>query len=158
MVVVFLALGFAVYVVRLVCILFLILVFDLIRRLFFLKRVDFANMHVLVTGGSQGIGRATAARLLARGARVTLLSRTEAKLQTAVAELREAEANRRAKTNGKLVGGEVSVQYVCADQTNWAQLTSAVARARRGDAAARPFWWNRCPSRPSRRWRSAGPA
>ena len=105
----------------------ILLALDLVRRFFFLQRVAFANKHVLVTGGSQGIGRALAARLLERGARVTLLARTEAKLKLAANELREAEIARRAKKG--LAGGEVSVQYVCADQTNWAQLTSAVTRA-----------------------------
>ena len=58
------------------------------------------------------------------GARVTLLARTESKLQATVKELRDAEAARRGAA-----GGEASVQYVCADQTSWAQLTSAVAKA-----------------------------
>ena len=102
-------------------------VLDLVRRLVFLKKVSFANKHVIVTGGSQGIGRAIAEQLLARGARVTLLARTESKLQTAVTELREAERSRLAAARQAPVGGEPSVQYVCADQTKMEQLTSAVS-------------------------------
>ena len=98
-------------------ILAVLVLLDLVRRFFFLRRVSFAGKHVLVTGGSQGIGKAVAERLLVRGARVTLLARTESKLQAAAADLRKAAS------------GEASVQYVCADQTNWAQLTAAVARA-----------------------------
>ena len=52
---------------------------DLVRRVFFMRRVVFRDVHVLVTGGSQGIGKALATQLLKRGARVTLLARTESK-------------------------------------------------------------------------------
>ena len=47
---------------------------DILRRLCFLKKNSFTDKHVLITGGSQGIGRATAAAMLKRGARVTLLT------------------------------------------------------------------------------------
>jgi 3-dehydrosphinganine reductase len=42
-----------------------------------------AGAHVLVTGGSEGIGLATAGQLLARGARVSLVSRSAQKLAAA---------------------------------------------------------------------------
>ncbi|WP_129791858.1 SDR family NAD(P)-dependent oxidoreductase [Sphingosinicella sp. CPCC 101087] len=48
---------------------------------------DFSGRHVVVTGGSTGIGRATAGLLAARGARVTLIPRSEEKLRRAVAEI-----------------------------------------------------------------------
>jgi len=73
---------------------------------------------VLITGGSQGIGKAVAARLLARGARVTLLARTATTLQKAKAELTVGRA-----------GSDGDVQYVCASITDSAQLASAVAEA-----------------------------
>lgn len=44
-------------------------------------------MRALITGGSGGIGRAIAARLLEMGGRVTLAGRDEAKLAAAAAEL-----------------------------------------------------------------------
>jgi NAD(P)-dependent dehydrogenase (short-subunit alcohol dehydrogenase family) len=43
--------------------------------------------HAVVTGGARGIGRAIAMALLGQGARVTLLGRDAAALQTAVAQL-----------------------------------------------------------------------
>ena len=47
----------------------------------------FRNQTVLVTGGSSGIGLATARRLASEGARVVLVARDEDKLRRAVAEL-----------------------------------------------------------------------
>jgi 3-dehydrosphinganine reductase len=92
---------------------------DLIRRLFFLKRTSFRGRHVLVTGGSQGIGKELARALLARGARVTLLARTESKLSAASDEL-HAEMR---------CAGARKVQHVAADTTNEAKLKAAVAKA-----------------------------
>ena len=49
----------------------------------------FANKTVLVTGGSTGIGLATAERLLAEGAAVFITGRRQAELDQAVAQLGE---------------------------------------------------------------------
>ena len=59
---------------------------DVLRRLL-RRRHSFHDKHVLITGGSSGIGKALAAEFLACGARVTLLARTEATLIQAVADL-----------------------------------------------------------------------
>ncbi len=48
--------------------------------------MDLADRNALVTGGGRGIGAAIAAALTARGARVTVLGRTEATLARAVAD------------------------------------------------------------------------
>jgi NAD(P)-dependent dehydrogenase (short-subunit alcohol dehydrogenase family) len=48
---------------------------------------DFAGRHIVVTGASTGIGRATADVLVRDGARVTLIARSEDKLRKAVALL-----------------------------------------------------------------------
>jgi 3-dehydrosphinganine reductase len=48
-----------------------------------------AGSHVIVTGGSSGIGLATARLLAGRGARVSLVARDEARLARAVAEIRD---------------------------------------------------------------------
>lgn len=43
----------------------------------------FANKHVLITGGSEGLGLALAKQLVAQGARVSLVARTKSKLEAA---------------------------------------------------------------------------
>ncbi len=48
---------------------------------------DLEDRHVIVLGGSTGIGLATAKRLVGRGARVTLAARDRERLDGAVAEL-----------------------------------------------------------------------
>ena len=93
---------------------------DILRRARRRKR-PFRGKHVLVTGGSAGIGKAFAAELLARGARVTLLARTESKLVEAVAELAAGAAKGGAK--------EPQVQHVVASIADEAALSAAVARA-----------------------------
>src|SRR5689334_25135541 len=47
---------------------------------------DLQGRHALVTGGSRGIGRAIAAALTERGARVTVLGRDREALERVVAE------------------------------------------------------------------------
>jgi len=59
----------------------LIIYFALSRR--FPRRVNLENTHVLVTGGSSGIGLACAVECAKRGANVTLLARDVKKLATA---------------------------------------------------------------------------
>ena len=49
--------------------------------------MDLTNAKVLITGGSRGIGYATARLLLARGARVALMARDPGLLQQAAADL-----------------------------------------------------------------------
>jgi 3-dehydrosphinganine reductase len=48
--------------------------------------------HALVTGGSEGIGLAVAHELVLRGARVSLIARTQAKLDCAAEQLGGAAA------------------------------------------------------------------
>ena len=52
----------------------------------------FQDQHVVITGGSSGIGRTLARDLAARGARLTLVGRDLAKLQAAAADLGGAAA------------------------------------------------------------------
>ena len=49
--------------------------------------MDFNNRHVVITGASTGIGRATADRIVAAGGKVTLIARRANLLEAAVAEL-----------------------------------------------------------------------
>jgi 3-dehydrosphinganine reductase len=59
--------------------------------------------HCLVTGGSQGLGLATALELVKAGAHVTIVSRSETKLQTAIQELAAALVSSDQKINHKSV-------------------------------------------------------
>ncbi len=79
---------------------------------------DIAGWSVLVTGGGSGIGLATAERLAADGAHVTICGRTEQKLAEAVARLAAVAA------------GGATARYVVADVTVEEQVTAAVGVAR----------------------------
>ncbi len=54
--------------------------------------MDFTGKHVVVTGASSGIGRATANRIHAGGGKVTLIARRAELLEAACAELGEGAA------------------------------------------------------------------
>lgn len=77
-----------------------------------------AGWSILVTGGGSGIGLATAERLAADGAHVTICGRTEQKLADATARL------------SAVAGGDATVRYVVADVTVEEQVTAAVAATR----------------------------
>ena len=49
-----------------------------------------SGQHVLITGGSRGIGRAIAEGFAARGAKVMICSRSQESVETAVKEMNEA--------------------------------------------------------------------
>jgi NAD(P)-dependent dehydrogenase (short-subunit alcohol dehydrogenase family) len=72
----------------------------------------------LVTGGGSGIGRATAARLAADGAHVTICGRTEAKLAKAAGEI-----------GADIAGGDGSIRHIVADVTVEEQVAAATAFA-----------------------------
>lgn len=93
-----------------------VVAFDLVRRAL-LPRTSFAGKHVVVTGGSAGIGKAIAKELLAKGARVTLLARTQSKLEQAIVEL---SASSDTKTD---------IQYVCASTCSTQELEAALSVA-----------------------------
>ncbi|KAF9423560.1 hypothetical protein HW555_001115 [Spodoptera exigua] len=69
---------------------------------------DLKNKHVVVTGGSSGIGKSAAVEAARLGAHVTVIGRDTGKLSAAVAEI---TANCRDKNNQK-------VQYVALDVTS----------------------------------------
>ena len=52
--------------------------------------LELGGKVALITGGSDGLGRATAARLAAAGVRVAICARRAPHLEQAAAELREA--------------------------------------------------------------------
>lgn len=77
--------------------------------------MELRNARVLITGGSEGIGRGIAEALLARGARVAIMARDETKLNHTAAEIgavavlgdvsREVEAERAVETVIERFGG-----------------------------------------------------
>lgn len=71
-----------------------------------------ADAHVIVTGGSQGIGLETARLLAERGARVSIVARTEARLAEAAADIEST------------TGG--AVRWTSADVTDPESITAAV--------------------------------
>jgi NAD(P)-dependent dehydrogenase (short-subunit alcohol dehydrogenase family) len=76
--------------------------------------MNFSRRHILITGASTGIGRATAKILSRRGARVSMLARSEAALAEAAAEFERD-------------GG--AVFYTTADVADRASLLSAFDKA-----------------------------
>jgi NAD(P)-dependent dehydrogenase (short-subunit alcohol dehydrogenase family) len=77
-----------------------------------------AGWSILVTGGGSGIGLATAERLAADGAHVTICGRTEQKLADATARISAAAAD------------GATARYVVADVTIEDQVEAAVATTR----------------------------
>jgi NAD(P)-dependent dehydrogenase (short-subunit alcohol dehydrogenase family) len=94
----------------------------------------------LITGGSKGIGLATAIRLAREGAKIAICARNESQLQAAAARIAEEAA-----------GAEADVLYIVADVRRQEDCESAVAAAARrfgrldilvnnaGTSAAGPF-------------------
>lgn len=56
--------------------------------MFWHSKTSYSGKHVLITGGSTGIGLAIAVELVRRGAHITLMARTESKLADAADQLR----------------------------------------------------------------------
>lgn len=71
-----------------------------------------AGKHVIITGGSEGLGFALAKQLCMRRCRVTIVARTQSKLDQAVTELQE------------LALPEVRVQALKADVTDYEQASN----------------------------------
>ena len=83
--------------------------------------------HGIVTGGSSGIGKATALKLVQQGASVTLIARSMDQLRLAQSEL---EACR--------IRPEQRVQIYSADVSNQAQITQTIREA--ADQLGAPDW------------------
>jgi 3-dehydrosphinganine reductase len=78
--------------------------------------MDFHGKNIIVTGGSSGIGKATARMLVQRGANVAIIARRQALLDVALAEF---EAERVARTQ--------AFQAHSADLSDWEQAQAAIA-------------------------------
>ncbi len=79
-------------------------------------KMDFHGKNVIVTGGSSGIGKATARMLVQRGANVAIIARRQALLDAALAEF---EAER--------VDSAQIFQAHSADLSDWEQAQAAIA-------------------------------
>ncbi len=80
--------------------------------------MKFQGQHAIVTGGSSGIGKATAILLAAAGANISIIGRTKSKLAAAVGEI---EAARAASTQRVLA--------IPADVADRSHAEAAIARA-----------------------------
>mmetsp|Transcript_678 Transcript_678/g.1217 ORF Transcript_678/g.1217 Transcript_678/m.1217 type:complete len:330 (+) Transcript_678:106-1095(+) len=83
------------------------------------KAMDLSGKHVLITGGSSGIGEACAIKCVALGAKVTLLARTALPLEEARKRVLASDVRTR----------EMQVTCVSADVTDAAQMKAAVEKA-----------------------------
>lgn len=97
--------------------------------------MDIGSSHVVVTGGSSGIGLATARLLAARGAKLSLIARGAERLDTAAKEVSAAAtdapaATRRTPTAAQgtsAAAQRTSVAARAADVADQAALTRAIA-------------------------------
>jgi 3-dehydrosphinganine reductase len=80
--------------------------------------VDFTGRHAVITGGSSGIGKATAHLLARAGAHVTIIARGAGRLEAARNEIANERISRRQRVAARV-----------ADVADWAQIESAVAGA-----------------------------
>ena len=78
-------------------------------------RHSMKGRHVMITGGSEGIGLSLAHEMALRGATVSLLSRTQAKLDAAAKQLRAAVT-------------DCAVHTFAADVTDFAQACGVSTR------------------------------
>ncbi len=77
--------------------------------------MNFHGQHAIITGGSSGIGRATARLLAQRGAHVSIIARRQELLDETIAELGELRT-----------GQEQRLAAYSADLTDWEQAQAAI--------------------------------
>ncbi len=78
--------------------------------------MDFCSQHVIITGGSSGIGRATARLLTRRGAHVSIIARRQPLLDETLAELESLRENPAQR-----------LRAYSADLSDWEQTQQAIA-------------------------------
>jgi NAD(P)-dependent dehydrogenase (short-subunit alcohol dehydrogenase family) len=87
------------------------------------------NKHILITGGSQGLGRALAVECARQGAKVTIVARNPNVLN----EAKEFITNAAKATPHTPLKSETSVFTASADVTNEAQVQSAMDAAEKAN-------------------------
>jgi short-subunit dehydrogenase len=95
--------------------------------LFRKKGISFKDRHVLITGGSTGIGQAVALELAKQGAHVSLVARSQAKLDAAKAQIAAASGT----------GAATRIHTFSADVTNVEDVRRMVSEA---EAAQGPIF------------------
>lgn len=69
----------------------------LLSNMFWRKKLELRGKHVVITGGSSGIGLAIAEELSKLGAQVTIFARSRPKLDAALKQIDEASPDPRAQ-------------------------------------------------------------
>ena len=77
----------------------------------FRYNVKLLGKHVIITGGSEGLGYSLAREFCKKGCRVTILARTQSKLDQAVTNLQQLA-----------VSAQVQIQAIPADVTRFEQV------------------------------------
>eukprot|EP00002_Diphylleia_rotans_P040134 TRINITY_DN945_c0_g1_i1.p1 TRINITY_DN945_c0_g1~~TRINITY_DN945_c0_g1_i1.p1 ORF type:complete len:343 (-),score=83.18 TRINITY_DN945_c0_g1_i1:80-1108(-) len=81
------------------------------------EKIDFRGKHIVITGGSEGLGKASAVRFAREGAHVTIIARTQSKLDTAVAEIKKAASPSQ------------KIQAISGDVTNPSGIALVISKA-----------------------------
>jgi 3-dehydrosphinganine reductase len=79
-------------------------------------------MHAIITGGSSGIGKATAKLLAAEGVNISIIARDKLKLETAKSEIEAVSISPKSKP-------EQQVFAVTADVSNYGEIEGAIKEA-----------------------------
>jgi len=79
------------------------------------RSMKFNEKHAIITGGSSGIGKATAKLLVAQGANVSIIARDRAKLEAAKTEIEAAK-----------IHPTQQIFTAAADVSNWRQIEETI--------------------------------
>jgi 3-dehydrosphinganine reductase len=77
--------------------------------------MNFENQHIIVTGGSSGIGKATAKLFFSKGSHISIIARNQIKLEEAKKEIEITRKNRHQQ-----------IYAVSADVSNYLQIKEAI--------------------------------